>query len=215
MRDNKTSLLIIFVRNPELGKVKTRLAAAIGDEKALEVYRRLLSHTRDITRPLQLDKVVFFSEAPSEPCFWEAANYGQQIQQPGDLGEKMAGAFRLGFEQGYGRVGIIGSDCYELTTDILQQGFALLQNHDLVAGPAADGGYYFLGLKRLVPELFVHKAWSSSSVLEDTLADARRIGLTCALLPTLTDVDEVQDLHTMPEFAGMAPARQPAPGEPT
>lgn len=212
MKENKTSLLLLFVRNPVPGKVKTRLAASIGTEKALEVYRALLTHTRDITRPLQQDKVVYFSEAPSEPCFWQTGQYGQQIQQPGDLGEKMAGAFRFGFEQGYGRVGIIGSDCYELTTGILQQGFALLQNHDLVAGPAADGGYYFLGLKRMVPELFAGKAWSSSSVLQDTLADASRLGLSCTLLPTLTDVDEVQDLATMPEFAGLAAPRPPEPG---
>ena len=94
--EKKTALLIIFVRNPELGKVKTRLAAAIGEEKALEVYRLLLSHTRAITRPLQPDKVVFFSEAPAEPCFWEGENYGKQIQPEGDLGKKMAGAFRSG-----------------------------------------------------------------------------------------------------------------------
>lgn len=208
----KTALLIIFVRNPELGKVKTRLAAAIGEEKALEVYRLLLSHTRAITRPLQADKAVFFSEAPAEPCFWEGDNYGKQLQLEGDLGEKMAGAFRFGFAQGYESIGIIGSDCYELTTGILQQGFALLQNHDLVAGPATDGGYYFLGLKRLVPELFVNKVWSSPSVLPDTLADARSLGFSIALLPALTDVDEVQDLHTMPDFAGLAAGIEPGPG---
>lgn len=198
------NLLIIFVRNPELGKVKTRLAAAIGPEKALEVYRVLLAHTRAITLPLQLDKVVFFADTPAGNTLWEADGYQLQVQQAGDLGEKMAGAFRFGFDKGYERIGIIGSDCYELSSEILLQGFALLQQHDLVAGPAADGGYYFLGMKRFLAGLFENKTWSSPTVLQDTLADAKTMGLTSALLPVLTDVDEVADLATMPAFAGLS-----------
>lgn len=206
------NLLILFVRKPELGKVKTRLAKSIGPEKALEVYRALLHHTRLITRPLQVDKVVFFADAPANHSFWEQAGYGQEVQLAGDLGQRMAGAFRFGFDKGYQNIGIIGSDCYELTTEILEQGFALLQNHDLVAGPAADGGYYFLGLKRFVPELFADKTWSSPSVLEQTLADAHSLALSYALLPVLTDVDEVQDLATMPDFAGIAGEQGHGPG---
>jgi uncharacterized protein len=194
------SLLIIFVRNPVRGKVKTRLAAGIGADKALEVYQLLLQRTREVTRPLTMDKVVFFSEAPVDNDGWENEDYQRQVQQGGELGERMAQAFAAGFAQGYKKVGIIGSDCYELTTAILQQAFRLLEEKDLVVGPSTDGGYYFLGMTRFWPDFFQHKTWSTPSVLPETLADAERLQLKTALLPELTDVDEAKDLVTIPGF---------------
>jgi uncharacterized protein len=193
-------LLIIFVRNPELGKVKTRLAAAIGEEKALEVYRLLLARTREVTRPLAADKTVFFSDYLEPDGDWERESYQWQLQQGRDLGERMAQAFAAGFRQGYRRIGIIGSDCYELTGDILRHAFRLLEDKDLVVGPATDGGYYFLGMNRWWPDLFENKTWSSPTVLQDTLADAARLGLETARLPELSDVDEEKDLVTIPGF---------------
>lgn len=196
-----SSLLIIFVRNPVPGKVKTRLAATIGPDKALAVYRQLLQHTREITRPLAMDKAVFFSDNLLGSDDWEEEHYQKQVQQGGDLGERMARAFQVAFDQGYRHVGIIGSDCYELTTDILRQAFRLLgAEKDLVLGPSTDGGYYFLGMSRFWPSLFRNKAWSSPTVLSETLADAARLQLNCALLPELTDVDEEKDLATMPRL---------------
>jgi uncharacterized protein len=194
------SLLIIFVRNPVPGQVKTRLAATIGPDKALEVYRVLVERTKEVTRSLPMDKAVYFSDALEENDGWQDDQYQKQVQQGGELGERMADAFLAGFSRGYQRVGIIGSDCYELTPEVLQQAFGLLADHDLVLGPATDGGYYFMGMTRFLPALFTNKTWSSPTVLRDTLADAERLHLNPALLPALTDVDEEKDLVTIPGF---------------
>jgi rSAM/selenodomain-associated transferase 1 len=194
------SLLIIFVRNPVRGQVKTRLAATIGADKALDVYHLLLQRTFDVTRGLDAEKAVFFSDTLVLPEGWKKGDYQQQVQQGRDLGERMSRAIAGGFANGYGHVGIIGSDCYELTTEILEEAYRLLAEKELVIGPATDGGYYFLGMSRFVADLFAHKDWSTSAVLAQTLADAKRLHLQVALLPELTDVDEEKDLVTMPGF---------------
>jgi rSAM/selenodomain-associated transferase 1 len=194
------NLLIIFVRNRVRGKVKTRLAATIGPDKALEVYLLLLERTMEVTRPLALDKTVFFSDTLENGGTWETGDYGKKVQQGEGLGERMAAAFAAAFAEGYQRVGIIGSDCYELTPDILRQAFQQLEEKDLVIGPSTDGGYYFLGMTRFFPDLFRNKTWSSPTVLRDTLADAQSLQLQMALLPQLTDVDEEKDLATIPGF---------------
>jgi rSAM/selenodomain-associated transferase 1 len=199
IRDPK-SLLIIFVRNPVRGKVKTRLAATIGDDKALAVYHLLLQRTIAVTRPLEMDKVVFTADSPELPQGWEQKGYQQQVQQGSDLGERMAQAITAAFAKGYNRVGIMGSDCFELTTEILREAFALLAEKEVVIGPATDGGYYFLGLTRFQADFFQNKAWSTASVLQQTLADAERLQLPVALLPELSDVDEEKDLVTIPGF---------------
>jgi uncharacterized protein len=199
---SNNSLLIIFVRNPVRGRVKTRLAATIGPDKALAVYRLLLQHTREITRSLPMDKAVYFSDTLAGTEDWEDEHYQKQVQQGADLGERMAQAFEAAFARGYQKVGIIGSDCYELRADILWHAFRLLEEEkDLILGPSTDGGYYFLGMSRFLPALFHHKTWSSPTVLSDTLADAARLQLNCALLPELTDVDEEKDLITIPGLA--------------
>jgi rSAM/selenodomain-associated transferase 1 len=192
------SLLVLFVRNPVRGQVKTRLAATVGADKALEVYHLLLQRTYEVTHGLDMDKVVYFSETRGLPEGWENHHYQQQVQQGADLGERMARAISAGFKSGYQRVGIIGSDCYELTAEILETAYGLLAEKDLVIGPATDGGYYFLGMTRFVRDLFRDKDWSTASVLAQTLADAERLHLHIALLPVLTDVDEEKDLVTIP-----------------
>lgn len=194
------SLLILFVRNPVRGKVKTRLAATVGADKALEIYQVLLNQTLAVTRPLEMDKEVFFSDAVDLAGPWAQAGYTGQLQQGGDLGERMAQALAAGFAKGYRRVGIMGSDCYELSTEILQQAFALLAEKDLVLGPAADGGYYFLGLGRFEASLFQNKSWSTPALLQQTLDEARKLHLEVALLPELRDVDEEKDLVTIPAY---------------
>ena len=194
--------MIIFVRNPVRGKVKTRLAATIGADKALEVYHLLLQRTIAVTRPLEVDKVVYASDTLELPEAWHKACYPQQLQQGQDLGARMAQAIAAAFAQGYSRVGIMGSDCYELSTDILRQAYALLARNELVIGPATDGGYYFLGLSRFHAALFQDKAWSTDAVLQQTLADAERLQLQVALLPELSDVDEEKDLVTIPGYHG-------------
>jgi len=194
------NLLIIFVKNPVLGKVKTRLAASIGPEKALEVYQLLLDRTQTITEQLPGDKVVYYSDTIEQDDIWKENIYQKKLQQGPDLGAKMQQAFEQGFEQGYKYICLIGSDCYELSDEIIAEAFEKLQTVDLVLGPCLDGGYYLIGLKSLHPEIFTQKEWSTESVLQNTLQDAKRKKLLFALLPTLTDVDEEKDLISIDDL---------------
>ena len=191
------ALLIIFVKQPQLGKVKTRLAATIGDEQALQIYLKLLKRTQTITMPLNEDKAVYYTPNIQYDDLWEETHYRKARQPDGDLGERMLRAFEESFAQGYQRVCIIGSDCYQLTTEVIEQAFKALSTHDLVIGPSTDGGYYLLGMRQLYPELFRGKHWSTASVGKDTIADAERMQLRWFALPMLSDVDEEDDLRTM------------------
>lgn len=187
-------LLIIFYRNPELGKVKTRLAASIGDEKALAIYLRLSAHTREVTENLTMDKALYYSDFTDREDNWSLTHFKKEIQTGRDLGERMRNAFASGFEQGYQKIVIIGTDCFELTPEIIKQSFERLDHHDTVIGPALDGGYYLLGMKKLIPEVFRNKAWSTESVCTETMKDFERLNLGYSLSPPLRDVDEVKDL---------------------
>ena len=187
-------LLLLFVRNPELGKVKTRLAAAVGPQKALDIYSRLLRHTRQVTQNLPVQKRVYYAGWVAENDIWPNVQYEKRLQPPGDLGQKMEAAFASAFADGYTSVVIIGSDCLQLTPAILRQAYMELGRHDVVIGPALDGGYYLLGMKQLHPELFRNKRWSTAHVFPDTLQDIQTLRLTYSLLPRLSDVDHVEDL---------------------
>ena len=155
--------LIIFVRNPEAGKVKTRLAATVGDEKALHIYKQLLDHTLTITKNMAVEKYVFYAGEISQTDMWKEARYSRLLQKEADLGEKMRTAFETVFLNGHAKVIIIGSDCIELTTEIFNQAFENLDEYDAVIGPANDGGYYLLGMKSLHAELFINKPWSTET----------------------------------------------------
>lgn len=194
MDQPKKPLLIIFYRNPKRGQVKTRLATSLGKDRALEIYKKLSLHTKNLTEPLLMDKIVFYSEAIDLMDIWPNATYLKALQEGHDLGEKMKNAFAGGFESGYSPICIIGTDCYELTTRIIEQAFSLLQSSDTVIGPAVDGGYYLLGMRTLHEPLFRKKQWSTASVLFDTLRDFESMGLRYAKLQTLRDVDTEEDL---------------------
>lgn len=189
------NLLMLFVRNPELGKVKTRLAASVGPETALDIYLHLLRHTRDITQDLSMDKRVYYSERVEEEDLWPNEHYQKKVQPAGDLGGKMRAAFEAAFSEGYTSVVIIGSDCHQLTSEIINQAFEELKTHEVVIGPALDGGYYLLGMKRLYLDFFQNKRWSTEHVFPDTIADIERLHLSHTLLPYLSDIDELEDLQ--------------------
>jgi len=193
-------LLIIFLKNPTLGKVKTRLASTIGDVKALEIYQLLLNRTRQITEKLPVTKVVYYSDYVETQDIWENETYQKTLQKGKELGEKMLNAFQKGFADGYNKVCIIGSDCYELDGQIIQQAFDLLDKNDLIIGPATDGGYYLLGMSSLHEALFQNKVWSTPAVLAETLKDADELGLKYLLLQELNDVDHEGDLETIKEL---------------
>ncbi|MCB9236035.1 MAG: TIGR04282 family arsenosugar biosynthesis glycosyltransferase [Bacteroidia bacterium] len=187
-------LLMIFVKNPELGKVKTRLARTLGEEKALQVYRFLLDHTREVAREVGVDRAVFYSSFADENDSWGEEFFQKYVQEGDDLGERMENAFAKAFAMGYKSVVIIGSDCLELSSQHLNDAFAALIDHDTVVGPARDGGYYLLGMNKIHPEFFLDKQWSTDSVLPNTLRNILELKLSHVLLAELSDVDFEEDL---------------------
>ncbi len=190
---------MIFAKNPAPGKVKTRLAKTIGNEKAMEVYQWLLSYTRQITGEVDAGKAVFFSEFLEEKGVFETGKYRKYLQVGDDLGEKMITAFDLAFRKGFSKAVIIGTDCYELTDTIIEEAFQALEDHDVVVGPAHDGGYYLLGMKEVYHPLFRDKTWSTENVFLDTLIDIQRLELTYHTLTTLNDLDDEEDLADLRE----------------
>ncbi len=189
-----TNALIIFVRHPEPGKVKTRIAAVAGADTALAVYKKLLQHTFEITKELQCDKYVFYADDVAENDLWSKGRYHKLLQDKTDLGDRMKKAFSLLFEKGYKRVCIIGSDCYELTAETIQQAFELLTGYEVVLGPAKDGGYYLLAMKDDVKHIFEGIDWSTEKVLVQTLQKIQQHHYRSTLLPVLNDIDTVEDV---------------------
>ncbi len=189
--------LIIFVKNPEKGKVKTRLAKDIGDDQALHVYHRLLQYTKSISKPLNSEKLVYYSDFIDNNDLWDNMTFEKHLQNGADLGERMQNAFAEAFARGQQRVLIIGSDCVELETYMIKEAFAVLENNDVVIGPAKDGGYYLLGMRKFYPTLFENKPWSSEDLLMDTIIDLKKLNAPYYLLKTLSDIDHVEDLALM------------------
>ncbi len=190
--------LIIFTRNPELGKVKTRLAKTIGDEAALEIYKFLLSHTEKITKDLKVDKYLFYSENIHRDDLWNSDVFRKKLQKGEDLGERMQEAFSDLFDMGYERLVIIGSDVLELTQKEIEIAFEILESNSFVVGPAIDGGYYLLGMTRLKKELFRNKNWSTDSVLKDSIEDIKNESYY--VLPEKNDIDTYEDLKDLEVF---------------
>lgn len=190
-----STALIIFVRHPELGKVKTRLAKVIGDEKALSIYELLLQHTRQITLPLNIQKFIYYADKVEEYDLWNEPGFVKRRQFGDDLGERMANAFKELFDQGFKKVLIIGSDCYQLQTVVIEEAIELLDTHETVIGPTFDGGYYLLGMTGFIPELFQDKTWSTDHVCKQTIGDLNNLERSFILLKRLHDVDEAADLE--------------------
>ena len=194
MRD----LLLIFTRNPELGKVKTRLAADVGQETALRIYETLLHHTRSVTEQLRVDRQVLFSEVMEKDGIWRSSRFQKGLQRGNDLGDRMANAFADGFSRGYEKVVIIGTDLYGLQQKDLEDAFDTLDESEVVIGPAEDGGYYLLGMRSMRRELFSQKDWGTSRVLDQTLKDL--IGIPISLLRRQNDIDVLEDLTGLPDL---------------
>lgn len=208
-------LLLIFVKDPEPGKVKTRLAAGVGAPLALEIYRRLLDYTLELAKAVEVEKAVFYGNRIPEQDLWQAAGFPRYLQSGADLGERMLRAFQWGFDAGYGPIILIGSDCAQLSVPILEHAFDALSRRETVIGPARDGGYYLLGMQHLLPEVFANKQWSQDSVFYDTMKDIRRAECSFTILPALSDVDTAEDLmgtfleEMLPESSTFVPSKRP------
>lgn len=188
------NLLIIFVKNAIPGKVKTRLAKTMGEQKAMEVYQQLLKYTHQATHKLPMDKAVYYSDSIETGDIWDTGDYKKLVQEGSDLGKRMLNAFKAGFSKNYKKIIIIGSDCPEITSKIITEAFDALPQNNFVIGPTHDGGYYLLGMASLYAVLFKNKRWSSDEVLHDTLVDIRNMNGSYKLLKELTDIDREDDL---------------------
>jgi hypothetical protein len=184
--------LIIFTRNPELGKCKTRLATTIGAESALDIYKYLLQHTATLSEKVKADKYIYYSENIKHEDIWNASIFNKKLQQGHDLGERMDNAFKELFKLGYEKVIIIGSDLLDLSSDDVNNAFEILNESDTVVGPAKDGGYYLLGMKTMHSKVFKNKDWGTSTVLNNTLSDLR--DRTIYMLKELNDIDTFEDM---------------------
>ncbi len=208
MARNKTSReresIILFTRFPEAGKVKTRLIGKLGPQGAADLHRDLTKQTIQRLHPMlttQERQLHIYSSGgtPSAMTSW-LGRYGLICSQQGpDLGRRMEHAFAREFSQGAQRILLIGTDCPALSSEIIASGLEQLKNHPLVLGPAMDGGYYLIGLRRpdsLPPPsiLFDDIDWGSKKVLQQTIAQAEKADLSYALLPKLHDIDRPEDL---------------------
>ena len=192
------NLLIVFTRNPELGKVKTRLAKTVGNAIALKIYTFLLERTRDIAVQVSADKAIYYSVKVRENDIWDANNFQKHQQVGEDLGIRMLHAFKNGFKAGYEKVMIIGSDLYDLTAETIENAFIALKDNEVVIGPAEDGGYYLLGMNSLEEKVFKNKKWGTETVRKNTLEELK--DKKVFLLGELNDVDVFEDIEHHPAF---------------
>jgi rSAM/selenodomain-associated transferase 1 len=190
------SALLVFVRAPELGRVKTRLAAELGAPLALAVHRYLGSRIADEVRRLQHHRVIVYytgSDGAASVGAWLGDEFPLRPQVDGNLGERMSAAIGATLADGVSRVVIVGTDCPSLDSAAIETAFRALDSADVVLGPAADGGYYLIGMCRLYPSLFENVPWSSPETLRVTLEGARELGLSVAMLEERRDVDTADD----------------------
>jgi rSAM/selenodomain-associated transferase 1 len=191
--------LIIFIKNPELGKCKTRLAATIGDEKALIVYKKLLTHTRQVSLEVSVNRYLFYSEDIDFSDNWDNTQFKKHLQHSGDLGHRMQMAFSLVLESECKAI-IIGSDCPEINPKIINLASESLENFDFVIGPTYDGGYYLLGMKSPSSFLFNDMEWSVESVFQETVSRIKKEGKTYTIIQRMNDLDNEEDLNKFPSF---------------
>lgn len=192
----KQNALLFFMKYPEPGKVKTRLAKTIGDEQAAKTYGHLIEENLDALseiRAQDTDIIIVYDpvEKHHEIQKWLPAYDAYLAQQGSDLGQRLQNAFEWAFRAGYVYVMAFGSDTMGCRPKMILEGFEKLKEFNVVLGPAEDGGYYAIALKRKRPELFQNIPWSTDQVFETTLNEIKNNSLTYHLLPTLKDLDEI------------------------
>lgn len=187
------TLVIVFCKNSLIGKVKTRLAKSIGGLNALKIHDLLVSKTISVLKQIENDVVVFHSDFIPNDNKWSFTKF-QKIQNGKDLGVRMKKAFEWGFEVGYQKICVIGTDLWTVEETIFKETFIALKKIDIVFGPAKDGGYYLLGLKKINYSIFNLNSWGTSKVLDDTVKKIDNTETVC-YLQELNDIDTEEDLN--------------------
>ncbi len=187
--------LLVLLKYPTVGEVKTRLAASLGAKRAASLYQQWIGLVLDRLQPLRgrVRLVAYFDGAPlAEFAAWQPLANEWWVQPMGDLGDRLT----IGFEKARlasRQVAAIGTDCLELDAPIVIEAFSQLENHDAVFGPTPDGGYYLVGTSRHLPGFFQGVPWSSQNTLAAHLARCQHSGWTAATLPPLRDIDTIDD----------------------
>ena len=206
--------LALFARRPRAGEVKTRLTPAVPPPIACDLHRAMIEDAIAVAAAAQADeRLLYWAGEPAGP---EASAHPEGLrereQSGAHLGERLERAFDELLAAAADRAVIFGADCPALEPAALDRAFDVLEAHDVVLGPARDGGYYLIGLRRRAPPLFREIEWGTSRVLDQTLARASRAGLAAAVLPTLDDLDTPEDLLRWIAFRanGGGPGRERA-----
>jgi uncharacterized protein len=197
------NLLGVFAKYPEPGKVKSRIAREIGEDQAVKIYRSLAERVFEETTPNQGEyrRIVFYHPRTMKAGFEKWLPGERLIPQRGrDIGQKMKNALNDLFTLGAKQAAVVGVDIPDLDRDIIKQCFVELGSADVVIGPALDGGYYLIGMKKLHPKVFRGIPWSTGRVYEATIEILRRLRLNVSTLERLSDIDTVEDLGTHPYF---------------
>ncbi len=203
--------LILFIKCPDRGEVKSRLAGSIGEERAQTLYRFFVEDLLDTLSGQEVRLRLYFEprDAKDDVSRWLGNRYDLFPQRGGDLGEKMREAFEETFQQGYHRALLIGSDVPDLPADIFKEGFDALSVHDAVLGPSMDGGYYLIGFRddTFRPEIFEGMPWSANAVFQKTLEVFIALGDMVHILPPWRDIDVIEDLKALMHRHSESPFR--------
>jgi rSAM/selenodomain-associated transferase 1 len=189
----------IFVRFPNPGKVKTRLAAVIGDKPAAEFYRLCAEHVFKESSKLshKVRRYIFFTDNKEIHKIrrWVGPRFHFVPQAEGELGQRLEHAFSIMFSHGAQKAIVSASDVPDLSTSLIDDAMRALDTCDMVIGPSEDGGYYLIGTKKMHCELFDGIPWSTERVLSQTMGIAEALGLAVCMLPSLADIDTAADLR--------------------
>jgi hypothetical protein len=198
---NQDTCILYFVKYPQKGEVKQRLAADIDEDIVVELYRNFVLDTLSTLKKLDVQLRICFSPLNAQKKFreWLGSSYRYVPQEGNDLGERMKNSFSHAFVEGFRRVILIGSDSPDLPGDFLRNAIVELQTHDIVLGPSSDGGYYLIGFRdhTFLPSVFDGISWSSSTVFQETKEKIKNAGRSLSLLPAWSDVDTISDLKNL------------------
>jgi rSAM/selenodomain-associated transferase 1 len=198
--ENKDTAIIVFTRFPVEGKVKTRLAKNMGNKFAVSFFIACAEHTfKELLKVKETGSELFlFCSEENEIELvkqWTENNFNYYSQQGSDLGLRMYNAFDYVLKKGYKKVIIIGTDAPDISMNIIQSAISVLDNYSVVIGPANDGGYYLLGFKSKLVDLFSGIEWSTDSVFDNTIEKLNNSKIKYFMLGELTDIDTMEDLQ--------------------
>lgn len=196
----KKDAFILFLKYPERGAVKTRLAKELGDDLTYELYQCFLADISAMTRQIKAETIIAYS-GPKGVSFSDFPGIQCLHQRGNNIGARMHGAFLDVFAQGFERCVLTGSDSPDLPTVLVNDSFDKLDVADVVIGPSVDGGYYLIGCKRqsLRPSIFHDMRWSTTGVFTEAVKRLSESGLKFAQLPQWSDIDEFDDLRNFYE----------------